>query len=56
LRADAGKTGSARFLPRGVKLVERKSSPAVSVEVTVGALFAKLKALVSPAEGRPKGD
>jgi len=55
LRADAGKAGSARFLPRGVKLVERKSSPADAAEVTLDALFAKLKSAVSPAEGPAKG-
>ena len=53
LLADRGKT-SNRFLPRGVTIVKRKSSPAKAEEQTAAQVFAKVKALVSPAEGAPK--
>jgi len=53
LRNDAGKK-SGRFLPRGVKLVESKSSPADAAEVTLSALYRKLKSRVAPAEGPAK--
>jgi len=53
LRNDAGKA-SGRFLPRGVKLVESKSSPADAAEVTLTVLYRKLKSRVVPAEGPAK--
>ena len=53
LQADRGKT-SDRFLPRGVTIVKRKSTPAKAEEMTAAQVFAKVKALVSPAEGQPK--
>jgi len=53
LMNDRGKT-TDRFLPRGVTIVKRKSSPAVATEITGAELFAKLKALISPVEGTPK--
>lgn len=53
LLADRDKA-SNRFLPKGVKIVKRKSTPAKAEELTAAQVFAKVKALVSPAEGQPK--
>ena len=53
LMADRGKA-SGRFLPKGVKIVKRKSTPAKAEEMTAAQVFNKVKALVSPAEGAPK--
>jgi len=53
LQADRGKA-SGRFLPKGVKIVKRKSTPAKAEERTAAQVFAAVKALVSPAEGAPK--
>jgi len=54
LMSDRGKTDN-RFLPRGVKIVERKSSPAKAEEMTAAQVFNKVKAVIAPAEGAPKG-
>jgi len=54
LMADRGKTDN-RFLPRGVTIVKRKSSPAKAEEMTAAQVFAKVKAVIAPAEGAPKG-
>lgn len=54
LNADRDRTGSARFLPKGVKLVKSKSSPADATEVTLASLFTKLRGRISPSEGAPK--
>lgn len=48
LRADAKRTGNARFLPRGVTIVETLSSPAVATETTAAAVITKLKAALAP--------
>ena len=53
LLADRDKA-SNRFLPKGVKIVKRKSTPAKAEEKTAAQVFAAVKALVSPAEGAPK--
>lgn len=54
LLKDRDRTGNARFLPKGVVIVETLSSPAKSEEVTAESVFNKLKALISPSEGEPK--
>lgn len=53
LLKDRGKTAN-RFLPKGVTLVDRKSSPAKAEEVTKTELFNKLRGRLFPAEGQSK--
>jgi len=52
LLKDATRTGDARFLIRRAVLVDALSSPLLAPEVTLDALFSKLKNLLTPpAEG-----
>lgn len=54
LKADKDRTGSSRFLPKGVKIVKTLSNPKVKEEVTAAQVFTKLRALIVPVDGAPK--
>lgn len=53
LLSDRDKT-SNRFLPKGVTIVTRKSTPAKAEERTAAQVLTALRNLISPAEGQPK--